>query len=68
MKIAIYPGSFDPVTLGHIDIIARSSKLFDKLIVGVLTNSSKIPLFSIDERVTMLQNEIKEYTNVEVVS
>lgn len=68
MKIAIYPGSFDPVTLGHIDIISRSSKLFDRLIVGVLTNSSKIPLFSIDERVKMLQNEVKGYDNVEVVS
>lgn len=68
MKIAIYPGSFDPVTLGHIDIISRSSKLFDRLIVGVLTNSSKIPLFSIDERVKMLQNEVKVYDNVEVVS
>ena len=68
MKVAIYPGSFDPVTLGHIDIISRSSKLFDRLIVGVLTNSSKIPLFSIDERVKMLQNEVKGYDNVEVVS
>ena len=47
MKTAIYPGSFDPVTLGHYDIIERSSKIFDKLIVGVLNNSAKSPLFSV---------------------
>ena len=51
MKTAIYPGSFDPVTLGHYDIIERSSKIFDKLIVGVLNNSAKSPLFSVEERV-----------------
>ena len=48
MKTAIYPGSFDPVTLGHYDIIERSSKIFDKLIVGVLNNSAKYPLFSVE--------------------
>ena len=51
MKTAIYPGSFDPVTLGHYDIIERSSKIFDRLIVGVLNNSAKSPLFSVEVRV-----------------
>ena len=68
MRIAVYPGSFDPVTLGHIDIISRSSILFDKLIVGVLNNSSKNPLFSAEERVNMIKDAVREYTNVEVQS
>ena len=68
MRIAVYPGSFDPVTLGHIDIISRSSRLFDKLIVGVLINSSKIPLFSAQERVNMIKDAVVEYPNVEVQS
>lgn len=66
MRIAVYPGSFDPVTLGHMDIISRSSKLFDKLIVGVLVNSSKVPLFSAEERVNMIKGVVSEYPNVEV--
>lgn len=66
MKTAIYPGSFDPVTLGHYDIIERSSKIFDKLIVGVLNNSAKSPLFSVDERVNMLKNVTESLPNVEV--
>mgnify|MGYP001542704658 FL=1 len=68
MTRAIYPGSFDPVTLGHMDIISRSSKLFDKLIVGVLVNSSKVPLFSAEERVNMIKGVVSEYANVEVRS
>ena len=68
MLRAIYPGSFDPVTLGHMDIISRSSKLFDKLIVGVLVNSSKVPLFSAEERVNMIRGVVSEYANVEVRS
>lgn len=68
MRIAVYPGSFDPVTLGHMDIISRSSKLFDKLIVGVLVNSSKVPLFSAEERVNMIKSVVSEYANVEVRS
>ncbi|MGN0327832.1 MAG: pantetheine-phosphate adenylyltransferase [Lachnospira sp.] len=68
MKKAIYPGSFDPVTLGHLDIIKRSANLVDKLIVGVLNNSSKSPLFSVDERVNMLKEVTKDIPNVEVLS
>lgn len=68
MKTAIYPGSFDPVTLGHYDIIERSSKIFDKLIVGVLNNSAKSPLFSVEERVNMLKDAASHFHNVEVLS
>lgn len=68
MKKAIYPGSFDPVTLGHLDIIERSSKMVDHLIVGVLNNNAKSPLFSVDERVNMLKEITADYKNVEVVS
>ncbi len=68
MKTAIYPGSFDPVTLGHLDIIQRSSCLADHLIVGVLNNTTKIPLFSVDERVNMLREVTRELGNVEVMS
>lgn len=66
MRIAIYPGSFDPVTYGHLDIIKRSSKMVDKLIVGVLNNGSKNPLFSIEERVEMLNIVTEELENVEI--
>ena len=68
MRIAVYPGSFDPVTLGHLDIIERSSKMVDKLIVGVLNNSAKNPLFSVAERVTMLKNVTAHLSNVEGTS
>lgn len=68
MKTAIYPGSFDPVTYGHIDIIKRAAGLFDKIIVAVLDNPSKSPLFSVDERVTMLKEVTAEISNVEVDS
>lgn len=68
MRIGVYPGSFDPVTLGHLDVIYRSSKLVDKLIIGVLNNSSKKPLFSVEERVTMLEEATKDYENVVVES
>lgn len=68
MKTAIYPGSFDPVTFGHLDIIKRSAALADKLIVGVLNNSSKTPLFSVDERVNMIKDVTSDISNVEVMS
>ena len=68
MTVAIYPGSFDPVTLGHYDIIKRSSKIFDHVIVGVLNNTSKTPLFSLEERVKMLKDAVIELPNVSVES
>ncbi len=68
MKIGIYPGSFDPVTKGHLDIIERSSKMVDKLIVAVLKNSSKSPLFTVEERVSMLKEITKDIPNVEIDS
>ena len=68
MKIAIYPGSFDPVTKGHLDIIERSAKMVDVLIVAVLNNNSKSPLFSVEERVNMLKEVTKGISNVKVDS
>ncbi|GKX31704.1 phosphopantetheine adenylyltransferase [Vallitalea longa] len=68
MRIAVYPGSFDPATNGHLDIIKRSAKLVDKLIVGVLKNNAKEPLFSIDERVALLKKLTKDMDNVEIDS
>ena len=67
MLRAIYPGSFDPVTFGHIDIIARSAQIADELIVGVLNNKAKTPLFSVEERVKMLVEVTKEIPNVKIV-
>ena len=68
MKRAVYPGSFDPVTFGHIDIIRRSAQLVDELIVGVLDNHAKTPLFSADERVKMLYDVTKDIPNVRIES
>ena len=67
MLRAIYPGSFDPVTLGHMDIIRRSSNIVDELIVGVLNNNAKTPLFSVKERVRMLKEATKELENVQII-
>ncbi|AIQ63906.1 phosphopantetheine adenylyltransferase [Paenibacillus stellifer] len=67
-RIAIYPGSFDPVTLGHIDIIERAAKQFDRLIVAVLNNYSKNPLFTVDERTELLRQVTSHLPNVEVDS
>lgn len=66
--IAIYPGSFDPITLGHLDIISRASELFDTVIVAVLSNPSKEPLFPVAQRVEQIQNCIRHLSNVEVDS
>ena len=68
MKIAIYPGSFDPVTSGHLNIIQRAAKIFDKLIVCVMVNAGKNPMFTLDERVELIQRVTKNLPNVEVDS
>ncbi|HQL35317.1 MAG TPA: pantetheine-phosphate adenylyltransferase [Bacillota bacterium] len=68
MKIAVYPGSFDPATNGHIDIIKRSGALFDKVIVAVLINPNKSPLFSVEERVDILRRTCGDIKNVEIDS
>ena len=67
MRKGIYPGSFDPVTYGHIDIIKRSAELVDELTVGVLCNNAKSPLFSLEERVRMLEEITKDMPNVTIV-
>lgn len=67
-KIAICPGSFDPVTLGHMDIIRRASKMFDKVIVAVLVNPSKQPSFSIRERIDLLREATQDIQGIEIVS
>jgi pantetheine-phosphate adenylyltransferase len=64
MRIGVYPGSFDPITLGHLDIIQRASKLFDLLYVAVLENSDKTPIFSSEERLQMIQEATKSIDNV----
>ena len=68
MKISVYPGSFDPITLGHLDIIKRASAMFDKLVVLVSINTAKSPLFSVDERVKMIKEVTADLKNVEVQS
>ena len=68
MRVAIYPGSSDPITNGHLDIITRGAKVFDKLIVGVLVNIDKVGLFSIKERVELIKRVTQHLPNVEVVS
>jgi pantetheine-phosphate adenylyltransferase len=65
-RIAIYPGSFDPVTNGHLDIVARGLKLFDKIIVAIMHNPGKSAMFTLDERIEMLKNSLKKYPNVEI--
>lgn len=68
MKKAIYPGSFDPVTFGHLDVIHRASTMFDELVVSVLNNKAKSPLFSAEERVKMLQEATKDIGNIKITS
>lgn len=67
MLRAIYPGSFDPVTYGHLDIIKRSYKIVDELVVGVLNNNAKMPLFSVEERAKMLEEVTKDLKNIKIV-
>ena len=66
MKIAVYPGSFDPITNGHLDIIRRAAKMFDRVIVAVAINAEKTPLFSIKERVVLARDAVKGFKNVAV--
>ena len=68
MEAAIYPGSFDPVTFGHLDVIERAAKIFDELTVSVLNNSLKTPLFSVEERVNILKEATKHIPNVKIES
>ena len=68
MKVAIYPGSFDPITSGHLNIIRRAANIFDRLIVCVMVNSAKSPMFSSGERVELIQRVVKDLPNVEVDS
>lgn len=68
MRAAIYPGSFDPVTYGHLDVIRRAADIFDELTVSVLNNQLKTPLFSVEERVKMLEEVTKDYSNVKIRS
>ena len=69
-KIAVYPGTFDPLTFGHLDLIKRSLKIVDKLIIGVANNNNKIPLLSIEDRKSIIQNDLKnlsiDYKNVSI--
>ena len=70
MRIGVYPGTFDPVTLGHLDIIRRGAKLVDRLVIGVSTNPSKSPMFSLDERLAQVRSEVTDIGNgdIEVVA
>lgn len=68
MKVAVFPGSFDPLTLGHLDLIKRGSALFDQLAVAVMDNASKHPLFSLDERVAQVKEAVSGLSNVSVIT
>ena len=65
-KIAIYPGFFDPITNGHLSIVTRGLEIFDKLIISILNNPQKVPLFSIDERISMIKQALQDKPNIEV--
>ncbi len=67
MKIAIYPGSFDPITNGHVDIAKRALKLFDKLYICIANNPMKNYFFSVDERISLVKETFKDYSNIEVI-
>ena len=67
MKVAIYPGSFDPITFGHIDIVDRATSLFDQVIIGVAESRSKEPLFSTDERIELIRESFKDYNKINVI-
>jgi pantetheine-phosphate adenylyltransferase len=67
-SIAIYPGTFDPLTFGHVDIVERGLKIFDKVIVSILNNKKKAPLFTVEERAELIRDSLKNYSRVEVAS
>lgn len=67
MAIVLYPGTFDPITLGHVDLIQRATRLFDSVVVAVAANPDKVPLFSLDERVELIRNVTSDAANVSVV-
>lgn len=66
-NIAVYPGTFDPITLGHIDLIERAGRLFDQIIVAIASNKNKNPFFSLDERIELAQGATEKYANVQVI-
>ncbi|BAP85871.1 phosphopantetheine adenylyltransferase [Paucilactobacillus hokkaidonensis JCM 18461] len=68
MKVAIFPGSFDPLTLGHLDLIKRGSQLFDQLAVAVMVNTSKQPVFTVEERIDQIKSAVVSYDNVSVIT
>ncbi len=68
MKIALYPGSFDPITNGHLDVIIRARRIFDKVVVAVARNAAKSPLFTSEERVALIQENVKDRSNIEVIA
>jgi len=68
MNIAVVPGSFDPITSGHLDIIKRATKLYNKVIIGVVVNPYKTPLFSLEQRVNMVKDAVRDYKEIEVFS
>lgn len=68
MRIALFPGTFDPLTLGHVDVLTRALPLFDKIIVGIGVNSSKIPMFNLDQRVSWIKDVFKSQPKIEVAT
>lgn len=67
-KTAIYPGTFDPITNGHLSILSRALKIFDKVVIAILNNPQKVPLFTLDERISMIRDVLRSLSNVEVDS
>lgn len=67
-KICLFPGTFDPITMGHVDVIQRSASLFDKLIIAIGVNTSKTPMFSVEQRIAWIQEIFKDYPHIEVTS